>query len=60
MKMPLHIQRVEADVDMAPRRGEGEAPPEGSSRRELDVERLRPIVLQILEEEMSAFRRQQG
>lgn len=59
--MALHIGKVEADVDMVARTAESGAPGGGSSRStDLDIDRLRPIVLQILEEELAAFKRQQG
>jgi hypothetical protein len=60
--MPLHIGEVQADLDMTARPGGSVAIPAGGSSRpmDLDIEKLRPIVLQILEEEMAAFKRQQG
>ncbi len=60
--MPLHIGRVEADVDVMPSPDVGPQAQSGSPAPSVtwDIEKLRPIVLQILQEELAAFRRQQG
>jgi hypothetical protein len=57
--MPMHIGRVETELDVRPAAaGERKAPPAGA---DADLkERLRPVVLQILQEELERLRRQQG
>jgi hypothetical protein len=59
--MPLHIGRVKADVDVtAQPRGGTPDPAASASSPTVDAETLRPIVVQIVQEELAAFRRQQG
>jgi hypothetical protein len=62
--MPLHIGRVEAEMDIAPARDGGLAAPEGpptqAAPAAATIESLRPMVLQILREELASFQRQQG
>lgn len=61
--MPLHIDRVDTELDVTPadhtrrRRGAGDMF-EGTETELL--ERLRPLVLQILEEELDRLRRERG
>ncbi len=59
--MPLYIGRVEADVDVTAQ-SQSRTPDPGASSAAptLDAEKLRPIVVQIVQEELAAFRRQQG
>ena len=60
--MPLHIGEVKADLDTTMQRAESGAPAAAiaPASMDLNIDRLRPLVLQILEEEMTAFKRQQG
>lgn len=62
--MPLHIGRVEAEMDIAPSRDTELAPQAGppaqAAPAAANIESLRPIVLQILREELASFQRQQG
>jgi hypothetical protein len=66
--MALHIKRVETDLDVRPAGGEGGAPgpggrgdPAGLTGTDAALkERLRPIVLEILNEELERLRRRQG
>lgn len=74
--MPLHIGRVESEIEVTPAAdGGGDRPRsgEGPSRRQEAVqrglagmtdgelrERLRPIVVEILETELARFQRQNG
>jgi hypothetical protein len=61
--MPLRIDRVETDMhvqpaaETAPRPADGSSPTLAGSDTAL-MERLRPIVLQILDQEMQRLRRQ--
>jgi hypothetical protein len=59
--MPVQIDRVETEIDVLPAAagagGGGQLP--GATDAALK-ERLRPIVMQILQEELDRLRRQQG
>ncbi len=60
--MPVQIGEMRTDIDVRPPEAAAAAPPpamtHGNDRKEL--ERLRPLVLQILREELDRLRRQQG
>jgi len=60
--MPVQIGDMHAEVDLRPPDVAAAPPsaalPSGNDRNEL--ERLRPMVLQILREELDRLRRQQG
>ena len=67
--MPLHIERVETEIDLAGSEATSRASANGGrnglaahmSARDAELkERLRPLVLEILEEELERLRRQQG
>ena len=61
--MPLHIGRVDADVNIARAADPAQAgaPAASSSPASgIDMERLRPMVVQILQEELASVQRQQG
>ncbi len=67
--MPLHIGRVESEIEMTPPAGEtgtgrsAPAAPGGDMAAMSDGElrrRLRPIVMEILEEELATFQRKHG
>jgi hypothetical protein len=62
--MPLHIGRVEANLDISgatetrqPAPPAAPAPARGAG---IDIESLRPMVLEILREELASVQRQQG
>lgn len=60
--MPLHIDRVDTEMDVVSpdrARGGGEAGVLEGSESQL-LERLRPLVLRILEEELDRLRREHG
>lgn len=60
--MPLHIDRVDTEMDVVPAdraRGGGATGVLEGSESEL-LERLRPLVLRILEEELDRLRRERG
>lgn len=60
--MALVIDRVEADMELMPEAGaggEGRAVAGRESDAEL-VERLRPLIIEILERELARLRREQG
>ncbi len=60
--MPLHIDRVETEVDLTrstPPGAAGKSRAPGGSDEELR-EWLRPLVLEILEEELERLRRELG
>jgi hypothetical protein len=59
--MPVQIGEMHTDIDVRPAEsapGPGGSIIRGSDRAEL--ERLRPLVLQILRDELDRLRRQQG
>jgi hypothetical protein len=61
--MPMHFGRVETELDFRPAAadaaaGDRKAPPAGTDAEV--KERLRPVVLQILQEELERLCRQQG
>jgi hypothetical protein len=60
--MPVQINEMHTDIDVRPPDAAAAAPgvamTRGGERKEL--ERLRPLVLQILREELDRLRRQQG
>ncbi len=67
--MPLHISRVEAELDVMPSSGgvagratsgEGRSASDLPSSDRALKERLRPIVVEILSEELERLRRRQG
>jgi hypothetical protein len=65
--MPLHIDRVETEIDVrsGERREATETGSGGTAARpvpedRLTIERLRPLVLRILEEELARFSRRVG
>jgi hypothetical protein len=63
--MPLHIGRVEADMDITPAADTGPPPSTGAgdgpaAANNVDVAQLRPLVVQILQEELASFQRQRG
>jgi hypothetical protein len=69
MAMPLHIDRVETEMDVLPGGGEGGAAGPGdrgglvpglTGPDSAFKERLRPLVLEILNEELERLRRRQG
>jgi hypothetical protein len=59
--MPVQIDRVDTEIDVLPpaAAGGGSPPLPGATDAALK-ERLRPIVMQILQEELDRLRRQQG
>jgi hypothetical protein len=60
--MPVHIDRVETEMDVLPAAaaGPGGGPPLPGGADAALKERLRPIVLEILQEELDRLRRKQG
>ncbi len=68
--MPLHIGRVESEIEMTPQAGEtesGRPAAPAAARRGMAAmtdgelrRRLRPIVMEILEEELATFQRRHG
>jgi hypothetical protein len=64
--MPLHIDRVQTEMDIVPsgRGTDGTAgglASRGGAAADMELkERLRPLVLEILREELDKLRRQQG
>lgn len=60
--MPLQINRVDAEVDVLPTEpgGGGRPPVAGGPGDRALKERLRPIVLEILDEELERLRRRLG
>jgi hypothetical protein len=61
--MPLHIGRVDAEIEITPNRDaspRADAAPARAAAPGVSIESLRPLVLQILREEMASFQRQQG
>ena len=63
--MPLRIDRVETEMDVLPASGPAPTPAgglgPGSAGSDLLLrERLRPIVLEILHDELERLRRKQG
>jgi hypothetical protein len=59
--MPVQIGEMHTDIDVRPPEnapGPSASMTRGSDRAE--IERLRPLVLQILREELDRLRRQQG
>jgi hypothetical protein len=58
--MPVQIGDMRAEVDVRP--PEPSSPPiaMASGNDRVELERLRPLVLQILSEELDRLRRQQG
>ena len=60
--MALHIGRVEANMDVTetgPDSAQAQTGPPAADTT-MDMERLRPLVVRIFQEEMASFRRQQG
>ena len=55
--MTMHIDLVEADVDISPADPSGPGAPSDAGADPEEVERLRSIVLQILEEEIERIQR---
>lgn len=55
--MTLHIDSLEAEVDIAPAESSGSGGAQAPPCNPDEVERLRPIVLRILEEELDRIRR---
>lgn len=59
--MPLHIDRVETEVDVLPAGEPNTAGPAGLTGTVAALkEKLRSIVLEILNEELERLRRKQG
>ena len=62
--MPVYIDRVETELDVlptaAPRAAGAAAVPVPGAADPALKERLRPIVMQILQEELDRLRRKQG
>lgn len=59
--MPLHIGRVETDLDVTP--SAGTAVPSAAPDPAADAalrDRLRPLVIEILRDELDRIRRTQG
>jgi hypothetical protein len=59
--MPVQIGEMHTDIDVRPPEsapGPGASMTRGSDR--IELERLRPLVLQILRDELDRLRRQQG
>ena len=58
--MPLHIDRVDTDLEVVPERSPSESSTDAAPGAEVSElrERLRPIVLEILEEELERIRRE--
>lgn len=61
--MPLHIGRVETDVEVTPPSGAaapgGRTGPPSAADAEL-LEKVRPLVLEVLRQELDRLRRTQG
>jgi hypothetical protein len=60
--MPVQIGEMHTEVDVRPPDAAAAAPPAAMTRGNdrMEIERLRPLVLQILREELERLRRQQG